>query len=418
MSVIVSSSHTDPSTTEEYVASANISQTLADANIATPSKRPSKKVKKKKQNASKCHPNCIVGADDDMIRCLICLVWRHVKCAGKDAEYDGPWTCSECRTLPSTVNSLMAKIDVLTDLISDMTTRETSLSNVYTSREASLNTELRSLKSENGKLKCKLSRADSLNDELKKLLDTTLHQTDADYIPPCPPKRETAQWTTVLTSNRFSGLRIDDDHLDDDHTALIPPNSTPRNPPRSHSPKQSPRLESRPAMQLPPTTVTVVGSSIVRGVAPLVNIGEDFDAVGFVYPGRTARQINARIRHLPKSDVTVLAAGTNNIEKNSVDECKKELHELFDNVARKRANGTVIMSQIPLRYDKPYLNSKIKQVNTYIETETLKRPHWRLLKHELNSSDYSDGLHFNDQGAAKYAHEIRHLIRGIKVKVE
>ena len=37
------------------------------------------------------------------------------------------------------------------------------------------------------------------------------------------------------------------------------------------------------------TTVTVIASSIVRGVAPLVH-GKGFAASGFVYPGHTARQ--------------------------------------------------------------------------------------------------------------------------------
>ena len=54
-------------------------------------------------------------------------------------------------------------------------------------------------------------------------------------------------------------------------------------------------------------TVTVVCSSMVRGVAPLVD-GNGFNATGFVYPGMTARQINARMRQIPSSDVTDLAA--------------------------------------------------------------------------------------------------------------
>ena len=36
--------------------------------------------------------------------------------------------------------------------------------------------------------------------------------------------------------------------------------------------------------------------------------------------------------------------------------CKEELRQLIDNVSRKRKNKTVIMSQIPKRYDEPTLN--------------------------------------------------------------
>ena len=112
----------------------------------------------------------------------------------------------------------------------------------------------------------------------------------------------------------------------------------------------------------------MIGSSIVRVVAPLVH-GRSFDATGFVYPGYTARQINARIRDIPVSDITVLAAGTNNIEEQTIDECTKEVHQTIDNVARKRRGKTVIMSQIPYRHDKPELCNKIDLANDFIMKE-------------------------------------------------
>ena len=108
-------------------------------------------------------------------------------------------------------------------------------------------------------------------------------------------------------------------------------------------------------------TVTVIGSSIVRGVAPLVH-GNGFDACGCVFPGPTARAINARIRNIPATDVTILAAGTNNIETQIVEECSKEIYQTIDNVARKRRQRPVVMSLLPHRYDKPKLNHKIDAV--------------------------------------------------------
>ena len=148
-------------------------------------------------------------------------------------------------------------------------------------------------------------------------------------------------------------------------------------------------------------------------MGPLVlGRGDEFDAVGFVYPGQDVREIDKRIRNLPDSDVLVLAAGANNIEKCSQDECKQEIFRLFDNVSRKRPQKPVIMSKIPLRFDKPELNEKIQGVNSYIESETAKRHNWYLLTHDCNKSDYKrDKLHFNKLAAAKYAHAIRHIIR-------
>ena len=64
----------------------------------------------------------------------------------------------------------------------------------------------------------------------------------------------------------------------------------------------------------------VIGNSIVPVVAPLIH-GKGFGVSGFVYPGHTAHQIKSRIRHIPDSDVTILAAGNNNLEHQTVAEC-------------------------------------------------------------------------------------------------
>ena len=75
------------------------------------------------------------------------------------------------------------------------------------------------------------------------------------------------------------------------------------------------------------------------------------------------------------------------------------------------------MCQLPHRYDKPEINVKINDVNDFIANEVRKRQHWYLLKHSLTREDFkSDGLHFNPCGTAKYAHEIRHLIRTVKLE--
>ena len=163
-------------------------------------------------------------------------------------------------------------------------------------------------------------------------------------------------------------------------------------------------------------TVTVIGNSIVRGVAPLVH-GKVLMHVAVFFPGRTAREVNARIRHIPTTDVTVLAAGTNNIETQTIADFSKEVQQTIDNVARKRHHKTVIMSQLPHRFDKPKLNSKIDAVNSFIAYEVSKRPHRHLLKHNVSHDDFKpDGLHFNTRGIARYSHEIRHMIRTIKLE--
>ena len=161
--------------------------------------------------------------------------------------------------------------------------------------------------------------------------------------------------------------------------------------------------------------MTVVGSSIVRGVASLVD-GKQFDASGYVFPGRTAGEINSCVDNLDihESDVAVIAAGTNNIESQTMSQCKAEIGHVIDNVSRRRNNQHVIMCQLPPRYDKPYLNNKIEKVNDFIRQQVSRRAHWYLLQHDVCREDFKrDGLHFNDRGIAKYAHEVRHIIREI-----
>ena len=114
-----------------------------------------------------------------------------------------------------------------------------------------------------------------------------------------------------------------------------------------HRVTSSPQRTTKPVMPPSGTTVTIVRSSIVRGVAPMVQ-GRGFQATGYVYPGHAARQINAHIRHIPvDSDVTVIAAGTNNVQQQSVQGCIAEIKQVICNVARKSRDKHVIISALP-----------------------------------------------------------------------
>ena len=111
---------------------------------------------------------------------------------------------------------------------------------------------------------------------------------------------------------------------------------------------------------------------------------------------------------MPRSDVTVLAAGLKKIKTQPLEQCKEEIRQLIDNVACKRNNAVIVMSEIPKRIDKPALNNKIGIVNEYIICEIAKCKLWFLLTHDCMKLDYKeDGLHFNSLGIAKYAHRIR-----------
>ena len=348
-----------------------------------------------------------------MIRCSLCVSWFHVECTGEDTQCQGVWCCNSCRTLPKYVQGITEKIDLLVS----------SLESIQNT-EAVLRAEVQLLKAENGNLRSKLSHAEHHKDELAKLIETmsfpassgsgtsnrhedspTLNLYPPSQQHPPPPEPE-QPWITVPTANCFELLN----------------NSGVEQQSRQRSQSHTPQKRSNPSS----TVTSSAGPSRHENrywqlhcpvpVAPLVH-GKGFDACGCVFTGRTAREINARIRHIPTTDVTVLAAGTNNIETQTIAECSKEVQQTIDNVARKRQHKTVIMSQLPYRFDKPKPNSKIDAVNSFIAYEVSKRPHWHLLKHNISHDDFKpDGLHFNSRGIARYAHEIRHMTRTIKLE--
>ena len=388
--------------------------TKSNKNKSTTKKSAVKKEKLVRFDVShtRCNSKCPIPASTSMIRYSLCMTWYHVECTGEDTEYVGVWSCRSCRTLPSSIHDLSTQMDRLLECIQSIQTREVALQ-----------AEVQQLKAENGKLRSKLDHAESQNNELTKLIETMSFPSTSvpsesisnpqhkrpsrDPSPsnkPHTPSTPEQPWITVPTANRFGVL----------NDMGVKPHS------QRHSPGGRSRhgtvLSSASPAPHKDLTVTLIGSSIVRGVAPLVH-EKRFDASGYVFPGRTASQINASIRHIPDSDVTVLAAGTNNIERQPVEQCKKEIHHIIDNVARKRNKKTVIMCQLPHRYEKPELNVKINEVNDFIANEVRKRQHWYLLKHSLTREDFkSDGLHFNPCGTAKYAHEIRHMIRTVKLE--
>ena len=145
------------------------------------------------------------------------------------------------------------------------------------------------------------------------------------------------------------------------------------------------RFAEIPRQIVPPVSVSVIVNSIVRGVAPLLDQSKEYCADGFVFPG-TAKQINGSLNHIPTSDISVVSAGSNDIETQSVKYCVNEIRKVVDNISRKRQGKTVIMCQIPHRYDKVQLN-KIDDVNTRVAEEIKKYKNVHILTHTVVRAD-------------------------------
>ena len=165
--------------------------------------------------------------------------------------------------------------------------------------------------------------------------------------------------------------------------------------------------------------MTIIGSSLVCGLAPLVH-GPELDATGFTNPGHTAQQIEACVTNMVcdnTSDIIVLAAGTNNTPNHVEAECVKAVRSLVETTTNRNPRSDIVLCELPCRYDNPSLNSKINRINQYIRETCRRNRRLHILSHDLKSSDYEkDGLHLNEYGWAIFAHEIRHVARSIPTR--
>ena len=343
-------------------------------------------------NSQPCQPGCHVSATDakDMIRCSLCMVWFHNVCVGEDRRYVGVWTCVSCRCLPAVVLNLQTQVNALASSLA-----------AYQHKETAQNDEINRLKSDNNRLMQKVNNLQNTNSDLTKLIETmsdtcistlNMAESSSDNF-----SRDAS--ISVPTTNKFDVL------------SKLPGDDVTRDSPRRSQDKRV-RFAEVPRQTVRPVSVTVVGSSIVRGVAPVLNQSKEYSVDGFVFPSRTAKQINSTLKSIPKSDITVVAAGSNNIEGQPVKDCVDQVRQVVDNISRKRHNRTVIMCQIPHRCDKPYLNQKIDDVNSRIAKEIKRYNNVHILEHSVVKDDFKkDLLHFNERGVTKFALQIRHEIR-------
>ena len=114
--------------------------------------------------------------------------------------------------------------------------------------------------------------------------------------------------------------------------------------------------------------VTVIGSSLVRGLGPLVNC-EQFEAVSYTHPGAMAELLSSRVTGMTKgsnSDVIVVAGGTNNISERCSSQHIQAIQKSVDSLAEINPRSEIIISKIPHRFDNAKLNLKVDNVNGYI----------------------------------------------------
>ena len=172
------------------------------------------------------------------------------------------------------------------------------------------------------------------------------------------------------------------------------------------------RASRRPSTK---TRVTIVGSSMVRGLGTMVN-SDTISACCFTNPGCRTDDVKDRIHRMtrPNDEVIVLACGSNNVPGDDVSMLTAKVDELIEDTRRMRPFAQIIIPEIPRRNDSAELNRKIDTSNDTIERICANYNKVHFMRQSFRYSDYSmDKLHLNRSGKEIYAKNLRNKIAQI-----
>ena len=171
---------------------------------------------------------------------------------------------------------------------------------------------------------------------------------------------KTKHVSTVPCHNRYAALMELCDDDDADH---------------SNGEQERPRTPPvQPTTERQKTRLTIVGSSMVRGLGQMVS-SDDIDSCCFTNPGANTDHTKGKIGQLtsPTDDVILLQIGSNNIPDDPVLTLLDKLDDVIDGVRQMRPLSQVVVAPIPLRIDSlSYLNNEIKRVNEFIRDKCSK----------------------------------------------
>jgi len=168
----------------------------------------------------------------------------------------------------------------------------------------------------------------------------------------------------------------------------------------------------------------IIGDSHIQDFGPILNntAPEDQNFYAMSMPGantlKLTHHLNRLTSHLQPDDNLVFMAGSNDVKEDENEETTvTSLKEAWIDVASQCQHTNLIICTIPLRYDKPHLNEKIKAINASLikfykeESARLEFPH-RLKIIEINSflkpDDYNfSKFHLSLKGKTRICNAIR-----------
>lgn len=165
--------------------------------------------------------------------------------------------------------------------------------------------------------------------------------------------------------------------------------------------------------------IILLSDSHGRGLRHLVQekVKCESEVFSMVKPNATLENVtsglNGEISKLGSSDHLVILGGTNNVNTENeynVRCCVKE-------IALKTMHTNVIICTVPLRYDRPDLNCKIRKINIDLIIEALKYDHISVVSiSNIPVRDYTyHGLHLSKWGKVRLSHIIVNKINGFNL---
>ncbi|KAG8286093.1 hypothetical protein J6590_067615 [Homalodisca vitripennis] len=127
--------------------------------------------------------------------------------------------------------------------------------------------------------------------------------------------------------------------------------------------------------------VTLLADSHGRNLRHLLQnqLGENFAVYSVVKSSGKSEHIVSDLdyeaKKLSNNDRLIVLSGSNNVEEKTEFSAK----DYVKRIAKKTKNTNVIVCTVPLRYDKPHLNVKIRKINIELIIEALKYDHLKIL---------------------------------------
>ena len=158
--------------------------------------------------------------------------------------------------------------------------------------------------------------------------------------------------------------------------------------------------------------ITVITDSILCDVDKELCKHADMEVSMYTFGGHTAEQILDKTGESLAGecpDIVILHCGTNDTERNPRNKFEETIHKLLNEIMWHASDTKIILSRITHRLDKPSLNSRIDNLNAFLESlqsEIITYVDHNSTFRDLNRILDNRGLHLRNAGKKQVAENL------------